>query len=126
MSPYLHQNFDLTNEFNILRLICGLFLLPHFYAKASNLEFTYKLYTDFRLYPPKLWAFASMTMEVVCAIGMVFAIYTRYVAAVEAVFLCVAAWSVWRYSQGKYLWHAGGFEYCVFWAICCIVVAMHG
>ena len=28
----LYQNFDLTNEFNILRLICGLFLLPHLYA----------------------------------------------------------------------------------------------
>ena len=41
------QIFDLTNEFNILRLICGLFLLPHFYAKASNLELTYKIYDDF-------------------------------------------------------------------------------
>ncbi len=32
MSGYL-QNFDLTNEFNILRLICGLFFIPHIYAK---------------------------------------------------------------------------------------------
>ena len=122
----LYQNFDLSNEFNILRLICGLFLLPHFYAKASNLEFTYKLYDDFRLYPPKLWAFASMTMEVICAIGMVFAIGTCYVAAVEAAFLFVAAWAVWRYSRRNWLWQVGGFEYCAFWAICCVVVAMHG
>ena len=122
----LYQNFDLTNEFNILRLTCGLFLLPHFFAKITNLELTYKIYDDFRHYPVKLWVFSCSVIEAVCAIGMVFAIYTRYVAAVEAAFLCVAAWSVWRYSQGKYLWHAGGFEYCVFWAICCIVVAVHG
>ena len=76
----LYQNFDLTNEFNILRLICGLFLLPHFYAKASNLEFTYKIYDDFRLYPVKAWVFSCMAIEIICAIGMVFAIYTRYVA----------------------------------------------
>lgn len=121
-----YQNFDLTNEFNILRLICGLFLLPHLYAKASNLEFTYKIYEDFRLYPPKAWVFACMTIEIICAIGMVFAIQTRYVAMVEAVFLFVAAWAVWRHSGGKWLWQTGGYEYCLFWAICCVVVAMHG
>ena len=52
-----YQIFDLTNEFNILRLICGLFLLPHLYAKASDLELTYKIYDDFRLYPVKVWVF---------------------------------------------------------------------
>ena len=30
---YWAQNFDPTNEFNILRLICGLFFIPHIYAK---------------------------------------------------------------------------------------------
>jgi hypothetical protein len=32
MSGYL-QNFDLTHGINILRLICGLFFIPHIYAK---------------------------------------------------------------------------------------------
>jgi putative oxidoreductase len=122
----LYQIFDLTDEFNILRLICGLFLLPHFYAKVSNLDFTYKLYTDFRLYPPKAWVFSCIVIEIICSIGMVFAIHTRYVALLEAIFLFVAAWAVWRYSQRKWLWNIGGYEYCLFWAICCIVVAMHG
>ena len=27
------QNFDLTNQMNVLRLICGLFFVPHIYAK---------------------------------------------------------------------------------------------
>jgi hypothetical protein len=42
------------------------------------------------------------------------------------VFLCVAAWATWRYSGGKWLWQIGGYEYPLFWAICCVVVAMHG
>ena len=122
----LDQNFDLTDGFNILRLICGLFLLPHFFAKATNLELTYKIYRDFRLYPEKAWVFSCMAIEIVCATGMVFAICTRYVALLEVVFLLVAAWAVWRYRQGKWLWNIGGYEYCLFWAICCAVVAMHG
>ena len=122
----LIQNFDLTNEFNILRLICGLFLLPHCYAKLSNLELTYKIYTDFRLYPQWAWIYSCIAIEIVCAAGMVFAIETRYVAILEGVFLSVAAWAVWRFSQGKWLWNIGGYEYCVFWAICCFVVAIHG
>ena len=67
-----------------------------------------------------------MVIEIVCAVGMVFAIYTRYVALLEAVFLFVAAWATWRHSKGKWLWQIGGVEYCLFWGICCIVVAMHG
>jgi putative oxidoreductase len=124
MSSYW-QNFDVTNEFNILRIICGLFLVPHLYAKATNLELMEKVYTDFRLYPPRAWIFSCMAMEVIGSIGLVFAIYTRYVALLIAAFLFVAAWAVWRYSQGKWLWNIGGYEYPVFWAICCIVVAMH-
>jgi putative oxidoreductase len=125
MSGYL-QNFDLTNEFNILRIICGLFLVPHLVGKATNLKVMEGIYRDFRLYPPMIWIYACMTMEVIGSIGLVFAIYTRYVAILIAAFLFVAAWAVWRYSKGKWLWNIGGYEYPVFWAICCIVVAMHG
>ena len=55
-------NFDLTNEFNIIRLICGLFLLPHLYMKVSNLEITYKIYEDFKLFPVKGWVFSHLAL----------------------------------------------------------------
>ena len=28
-------------------------------------------------------------------------------------------------TEGKWLWNIGGYEYCLFWAICCLIVAMH-
>jgi putative oxidoreductase len=122
----LAQNFDLTNEFNILRILVGLFLLPHLYAKATNLEFMYGVYKDYRLNPPKAWVWACIVVEVICAIGLIFGIYTRYVAILLAIFMAVAAWATWRYSGGKWLWNIGGYEYPVFWGICAVVVAMHG
>ena len=122
----LSQSFDLTNEFNILRIACGLFLIPHFYLKASDIPQTVEVYKAWRLHPPKAWIYTGMVVEVICAIGLVFGIYTRYVAALAAVFLLVAAWACWRFSGGKWIWNFTGVEYPLFWAICCIVVAMHG
>ena len=124
--PDLAQFFDLTNPFNILRIACGLFLLPHFILKAKDIPATVEVYKAWRLYPPKAWIYAGMTVEAVGAIGLVFAIHTRIVAALVAVFLLVAAWACWRHSGGKWIWNFTGVEYPLFWAICCIVVAMHG
>ena len=123
---YLAQHFDLTNQFNILRIICGLFLVPHMVTKAKDLATTYEVYRAWRLYPPKVWVRASTAIEIVGSIGLVFAIYTRYVAALVAVFMLVAAWACWRVSNGKWIWNFGGLEYPLFWSLCCVVVAMHG
>jgi putative oxidoreductase len=39
--------------------------------------------------------------------------------------LMIAGGAVWKVTGGKWLWNIGGHEYCVFWAICCLIVAMH-
>jgi putative oxidoreductase len=122
----LYQNFDLTNAFNVLRIVCGLFLLPHLYAKSTNLPLAFELYREFKFDPPQPWVFSAIAIEIVSSIGLIFGLYTRYVALLAAAFLLAAAVAVWRHSNGKWLWNIGGYEYCVFWAIACIVVAMHG
>jgi putative oxidoreductase len=121
----LYQNFNLLNEFNILRIICGAFFIPHIYAKffvPDALGFFVK--AGFK--PPATWMYISGAIETVLACGLIFGIYTPYVAAVAAIHLAVAAGAIWRVTAGKWLWNIGGYEYCAFWAICCIVVAMHG
>ena len=118
------EKFNLLNEFNILRIICGAFLIPHIYAKffvPAALGF----FVAAKFKPPVTLMYISCTIEIVLAIGLIFGIYTTYVAAVAAIHLGVAAVAVYRVT-GKWLWNIGGFEYCLFWAICCVVVAMHG
>ena len=121
----IYQNLNLLNEFNILRIICGLFFIPHIYAKfyvPAALGF----FVAAGFKPPTTWMYVSCIIEIALATGLIFGIFTTYVAAIAALHLAVAAVAVWQVTKGKWLWNIGGCEYCVFWAICCVVVAMHG
>ena len=118
------DNFNLFNEFNILRLICGLFLIPHIYGKFYE-PAALGFFVAAKFKPPKFWMYLAGAIEVLLAIGLIFGIYTTIAAAVAALHLGIATVAVARLT-GKWLWNIGGYEYCLFWAICCLVVAMHG
>jgi putative oxidoreductase len=120
----LAQNFDLTNAFNVLRIICGLFFIPHLFVKFQNQDFVKDFMAKVGLNPPIAWLYGAFVIEIVATIGLVFGIYTTYVAILAGVFLLVAAWSSYKFSQGKWIWNFGGAEYPLFWAVCCFVVAM--
>ena len=121
----LAQNFNLMNEFNILRIICGAFFIPHIYAKFVVPE-ALGLFKAAGFKPAKTWMYISCVIEIVLAIALILGVYTTIAGAVGAVHLLVAAAAVWKVTGGKWLWNIGGYEYCLFWAICCGVVAIHG
>ena len=121
----LAQNFNLMNEFNILRIVCGAFFIPHIYAKFVVPE-ALGLFKAAGFKPAKTWMYVSCVIEIVLAIALILGVYTTIAGAVGAVHLLVAAAAVWKVTGGKWLWNIGGYEYCLFWAICCGVVAMHG
>jgi len=123
MSSYL-QNFNLTDGINILRLICGLFFIPHIYAKFFVPE-ALGFFVAAKFNPPKSWMYVACVIEIIIATGLIFAILPFYAGVLGFIHLLVAAAAVWRVTGGKWLWNIGGYEYCVFWAISCLVVAMH-
>ncbi len=118
------QSFDLTNGFNVLRIVCGLFFVPHLFVKFRNREFVKDFMNRVGLKPPIAWLYGAFVVEILVTIGLVFNLYTTYAAALGGVFLLVAAWASWRISEGKWIWNFGGAEYPLFWAIACLVVAM--
>jgi len=63
-------------------------------------------------------------IEALLAIALIFGIFVTVAGAIAAFHLAVAAVAVYRLT-GKYLWNIGGYEFCLFWAICCWIVAMH-
>ena len=123
MSSYL-QNFNPTDGINILRVICGLFFIPHIYAKFFVPE-ALGFFVAAKFNPPKTWMYVACVIEIIIATGLIFAILPFYAGVLGFIHLLVAAAAVWRVTGGKWLWNIGGYEYCVFWAISCLVVAMH-
>jgi putative oxidoreductase len=71
------QSFALTNEFNILRLICGLFFIPHIYAKFFVPE-ALGFFVAAKFKPPAFWMYTACVIETVLAIGLIFDIFTTY------------------------------------------------
>ncbi|HXW40045.1 MAG TPA: DoxX family protein [Xanthobacteraceae bacterium] len=120
MSGYLH-NFALTDGTNILRLTCGLFFIPHIVAKFT-VPATLDFFKAAKFNPPAAWMYVAGAIEIVLTLGLVFAIYTPYVALVAAVHLFVAGAATWKVTK-KWIWVIGGIEYCAFWMLCCIALA---
>jgi putative oxidoreductase len=115
-------DFNVTDPFVILRLVCGLFLVPHIYGKffvPAALEF----FIAAKFQPPAAWMYLAAIIETVLAIGLIFGIYTGIVGVIAFIHLMVAAAATYKVT-GKWLWHIGGAEYCVFWALACLVVGL--
>lgn len=109
----------------ILRVICGAFFIPHIVAKfVEPAALGFFVAAKFR--SPAFWMYVAGVVEIILAVCLIFAVHTTYVAALAAFHLLIAAGAIYRVSNGKWLWNIGGNEYPVFWAICCVVVAMQG
>ena len=63
-------------------------------------------------------------IEASVAMSFLSDVYARYFGVLGAVHLLVAGAAVYRVNKGKWLWNFGGYEYCVFWAACCLAVAI--
>jgi putative oxidoreductase len=121
------ESFDLTNGAVVLRLICALFFIPHMYFKAfGNPPPAIKTFIDAGYPKPLFFVKFALVVELITFTLLLLNIYTQYVALLAASMLTVAAVSVY-FANGKkwlWIWVKGGKEYCVFWALCCVVVSM--
>jgi len=119
----LADKFNLLNEFNILRIICALFFIPHIVAKFTVPQ-ALQFYVNVGFKPPAFWMYLAGTIETFLTIGLLFDILTPLVGFLAFIHLMVAAAATYKLTK-NWIWVIGGIEFCVFWAICCLVVAMH-
>ena len=120
---WLAQNFDFTRGDTIVRLIAGIFLVPHVYAKLVG-SGTVGFFKAAGFKPPAFWMYVACVVEASVAMSFLSDMYARYFGVLGAVHLLIAGAAVYRVSKGKWLWNFGGYEYCVFWAACCLAVAI--
>jgi putative oxidoreductase len=115
--------FGLEAAIDDLRVLCGLFLLPHLVVKFRSREFVKGFFADAGMNPPMFWLWSALAVEVVCSTALIFDICSHLAALLAGVFLLAASWASWRVSKGKWMWNFGGAEYPLFWATCCFIVA---
>jgi putative oxidoreductase len=121
---WLWQNGELGWSATLIRLATGAFFLPHAYVKLPW-PGTVAFFRSAGFRPPAFWMYVASAIETAVALSLLSNVLVRYFAILGAVHLLAAGAAVYRVNGGKWLWNIGGFEYCVFWSICCVAVAVN-
>jgi len=122
-------NFDLSNEWNILRIMCGAFLFPHIMGKFITFgvpdPMTVGFFVKAGFAPGEAWVWIAAASEAAAAIALVLGLCSRYAALGAAAVLGIAAYALFAVKGFGWVWNKGGFEYPIFWALTCVCVAVH-
>lgn len=123
------QNFDLTQPWNLLRIIAGAFMFPHVASKfvAGGLSpGVIGFFTKAGFQPPEAWVVLAALVEAGTGLALVLGLCTRFAALGAAGALVVAVYALHAVKGFAWLWNMGGYEYPIFWGLVCIAVAMNG
>ena len=82
-------------------------------------------FTATELPRPALFMYVAFVVEVIAGVALVLGMWTQVAAWVAAAFLFAATLATLKVSKGNWFWMVGGCEYPLFWALCCVIVAMH-
>ncbi len=124
------SNFRFNVTENILRIICGLFLLPEAFGKFSHFPHLnpdiVKFFSQVGFHPAEFWVYLAALGELGCGIALILGICTRYAAIGAAIILLVACTAL-NIVRGHFAWtwSQGGDEYIIFWIICCLLVSVY-
>ena len=73
-------SFDLTDPLVLLRVVCGLFFIPHIAGKLLPPQPAYGFFTAARMPAPRATMYLDAAVETLVCIGLVLGIYTVWAA----------------------------------------------
>jgi putative oxidoreductase len=119
------KDFDLSNPINVVRLMAGLFYIPHVLFKVTGFAGSLVAFQKMGFDPPLFWVSLAILTEALCAVGLTFNIYTRYVGLMSAGTMAFAAYGTFATKGLHWMWNFGGVEYIVFWGVASLALAVH-
>ncbi len=108
----------------VIRVICGLFYFPHSISKMVGFAGSVGFFTKAGFYPPEAFVALSVVMELICAIGLTFGLFPKYLGIVSAGLMLVAGYATARVHGLGWFWAGHGVEYLVFWGVASLAVAL--
>ena len=115
-----------SDPIRLLSILCGLMFIPHSVAKFTARQAVDKVFESAGLRPVAFFVILSLIIEVIATIGLVFNVLQPYASWLGAMFMLSAGAASYKISGGKWNWSLGGCELHVFWALCMVIVAVHG
>ena len=115
--------FELQPQ-DYLRILCGVWFLPHLMGKIRNFEKAPGTFEKAGLRPGKAFLILTIVLEVLAAVGMVFNIYPRVATGCAIVVLLGASYAVLKINGVKWRWQQMGPEFPLFWALACLISAL--
>jgi len=106
----------------VVRVICGVFFLPHTIAKLRNIDRASVLFDKVGFRPARAFVVLTTVMEVTAAFGLVSGLYPRVAATMAAIVLLGASYAIVRAHKLMWRWQHPGIEYMLFWAAVCLCV----
>ena len=119
------QDFDLTNPVVVVRLMAGLFYIPHVVFKLTGFTGSLAAFAKMGFEPAMFWVSLAILTETLCAIGLTFNVYTRYAGLMSAGTMALAVYGTFATKGVHWMWNFGGVEYLVFWGVASLALAVH-
>src|ERR1700720_3602116 len=119
------KDFDLTNPVVVVRLMAGLFYIPHVLFKVLGFSGSLIAFGKMGFDPPLFWVSLAILTEAICVVGLTFNLYTRYIALMSAGTMVLAAYGTFATKGVHWMWNFGGVEYIAFWGIASLALAVH-
>src|SRR6266550_2779715 len=120
-----------ASALTFIRVYVGLMFVPHFGSHVLGGPDQFKIYVlyfeSLGLHMPAIQVVLAGGIELICAIGLTFGLFTRPVALLGSVYLLMSM--LWGgHFQIGYVWvlQEGGYEFGVFWAVMIAVFAVLG
>jgi uncharacterized membrane protein YphA (DoxX/SURF4 family) len=115
--PVLDHAFDARTA---IRIVSGLFFLPHTIAKLRSIRRASILFDKVGFRPARPFVVFTSILELIAAAGLISGLYPRDGAVVAAVVLAGAAYAIGRANKLMWRWQHPGVEYMIFWAFVCL------
>ena len=107
----------------LLRVVTGLWLLPHGLPKIGNFGGTAEFLGGLGYYPGWFWTLVAILTEVVFGLMLAVGFLTRLAALI--IFIHLLNVFAYHWSNG-FLWPEGGWEYPGLWATAVLVFLVRG
>ena len=106
----------------VLRVLCGLWFLPHCIGKIRNVEAAaLNTFQKAGFRHPHAIVIVTIVVELMAAAGLISGVFEKAAAALAVAVLGGAAFAVVKIYGWNWRWQKQGPEYMIFWAIACVL-----